>query len=334
MTRQVVHRAEGDAYNFLHDVAVTEFQGTLFTAWYNCPEGEMEESSVIRGKRSRDQGKTWSSVEVIAQDRDKAGVMYVPIAFGQQGGELFGFVSTMVGPDQVTDCAIFAFEADNEAAWREAGRFGAPFLPNSAAVELSGGNYLLAGRVSDAPGAKPETPAVALSQGGDLTGPWDIVRLQPDKHLPGGKELRYPETAVIVEEDGLLAFVRNDGGNGLIYTGDRTGREWSSPHTANMRIGSSKMYAGRLSTDQRYLLFTTPTEGYRELLTLAVGRAGVRTFSRVFQIHDGPDATLGVGPEWSYPCAVEADGHLYVVYTSEKRHAMLAVVPLAALEID
>ena len=333
MTRQVVHRAGGDAYNFLHDVAVTEFQETLFTAWYNCPEGEMEEASVIRGKRSADRGKTWSAVEVIAEDTAKQGVMYVPIAFGQQDGRLFGYISTMVGPDLVTDCAIFEYEPKGRASWISRGHMAAPFLPNSAALPLPGGNYLVAGRVSDEPGTKPETPAVALSLGDNLTGPWEIVRLQPDKHLPDGLELRYPETAVIVEDDGLLAFVRNDGGNGLIYTGDPTGRHWSGPHSANMRLGASKMYAGKLSTGQRYLIYTTPTEGYRELLTLAVSRPGARTFSRVFQIHDGPDAALGVGPEWSYPCAVEADGHLYVGYTSAKQYAMLATIPVISLVV-
>jgi hypothetical protein len=39
------------------------------------------------------------------------------------------------------------------------------------------------------------------------------------------------------------------------------------------------MYAGKLSTDQRYLLYTTPTPGYRELLTLAISRPGERIFS-------------------------------------------------------
>lgn len=333
MTRQVVHRAGGDEFNFLHDVAVTEYRGTLIAAWYNCPEGEMEEASVIRGRHSLDEGKTWTPVEVIAEDRENKNFMYVPIAFGQQDDRLFGFVSRMVGPDQVVDCEIFTYDAGAVPSWHVTGHIAAPFLPNSAAVQLPGGNYLLAGRVSDAPETKPETPAVALSAGDGLTGPWEIVRLQPDKHLPDGGSLRYPETTVIVEEDGLLAFVRNDSGNGLIYTADPTGRAWSSPHTANMRLGSSKMYAGKLSTGQRYLLYTTPTEGYRELLTLAVSRPGARTFAKVFQIHDGPDAALGVGPEWSYPCAIEAFGNFYVGYTSEKHHAILATIPVGSLAV-
>lgn len=333
MTRQVVHRAGDDAYNFLHDVAVTEFRGTLFAAWYNCPEGEMEEASLIRGRRSRDQGKTWTPVEVIAEDRENKNFMYVPIAFGQQDGKLFGFISRMVGPDQVVDCEIFTYHPDAAQPWRVTGQISAPFLPNSAAVQLRDGSHLLAGRVSDAPGTKPETPAVALSTGADLTGPWEIVRLQPDKHLPEGGALVYPETTAIVEEDGLIAFVRNDAGNGLIYKADPTGRVWSGPHSANMRLGPSKMYAGKLSTGQRFLLYTTPTEGYRELLTLAVSRPADRTFSKVFQIHDGPDTALGVGPEWSYPCAIEAFGNFYVGYTSEKHHAILATIPVGSLAV-
>jgi hypothetical protein len=333
MTRQVVHRAGRDEFNFLHDVAITEFQGTLFAAWYNCPNGEMEGASVIRGRRSTDQGKTWSDVEVIAADTANKGVMYVPIAFGQVGGQLYGFISNMIGPDLVTRCEVFAYPgaAAPGQPWVSKGFIAESFLPNSAAQRLPGGNYLIAGRVADAPGTKPETPAVALSQGEDFTAPWDVVRLQADKFLPDGHELRYPETTVIVEEDELMAFVRNDSGNGLVYTGDPTGRSWSTPHTANFRIGSAKPCGGKLSTGQRYLLYTTPTPGYRELLTMAISRPGERRFSRVFQIHDGPDAALGVGPEWSYPCAVEAFGNLYVVYTSEKHHAMLATVPIARL---
>lgn len=333
MTRQVIHRAGSDEFNFLHDVAITEFQGTLFAAWYNCPDGEMEGASVIRGRRSTDQGRTWSEVEVVAADTAKKGVMYVPIAFGQVGGQLYGFIANMIGPDLVTRCEVFAYPGATApgGSWISKGFIADSFLPNSAAQRLPGGNYLIAGRVADEPGTKPETPAVALSRGEDFTAPWEVVRLQAGKQLPDGHDLRYPESTVIVEDDGLLAFVRNDGGNGLVYTGDPTGHTWSSPRPANFRIGSAKPYAGKLSTGQRYLLYTTPTPGYRELLTLAISKPGERCFSRVWQIHDGADAVLGVGPEWSYPCAVEAFGNLYVVYTSEKRHAMLATIPVESL---
>jgi hypothetical protein len=143
--RTVLHRAGTDRYNFLHDVAVTEFQGTLFAAWYNCPEGEMEEASVIRGRRSTDHGDTWSEVEVIAEDTAKKGIMYVPIAFGQHDGRLFGFISNMVGPDLVTDCEVFEYQAQATPKWISRARLGAPFPAQQRGGSVAG-RELSAGR--------------------------------------------------------------------------------------------------------------------------------------------------------------------------------------------
>ena len=77
----MVHRAGSDEYDFLHDAAIVSHKNTLFAAWYNCPEGEMQGSSLIRGRRSKDGGQTWSNVEVIASDKSNKGIMYVPVAF-------------------------------------------------------------------------------------------------------------------------------------------------------------------------------------------------------------------------------------------------------------
>ena len=63
--KEVLCRPDGE-YGFLHDCAVISFKGTLFAAWYNCPEGEMVGKSVIRGRRSEDGGKTWSEIFTLA----------------------------------------------------------------------------------------------------------------------------------------------------------------------------------------------------------------------------------------------------------------------------
>ena len=47
-------------YLFLHDTAITEHKGILYAAWYNCPAEECKGTSVIRGRKSTDGGKTWS----------------------------------------------------------------------------------------------------------------------------------------------------------------------------------------------------------------------------------------------------------------------------------
>jgi hypothetical protein len=96
-------------------------------------------------------------------------------------------------------------------------------------------------------------------------------------------------------------------------------------------MGASKIHAGVLSSGQRFVIFNTPTEGYRELLTLAVSAPGEKAFSKMWKIQDGPSEKLGVGPEWSYPCAIEYNGSLYVVYTSEKHHCVMTIIPIESL---
>ncbi len=330
-THQVIHRAGADRYDFLHDAAIVEHNGVLFAAWYNCPKGEMKEESLIRGRRSLDQGRTWSEVGVIASDRKKRGIMYVPVAFGTHDDSLYAYISNMTDSDIVTQCEVFLFKEDANI-WESKGFIAEGFLPNTAPVALPGGGYIMGGRVSDEPGTKPTIPAVALSQASSMTKPWRIVPLLPEGHLPNGARMRYPETALIVEPSLITAFVRNDGGKPILFESRDEGQTWSAPIKHNLPIGAAKIYGGKLSTGQRFLLYSFPTEGYREVLALAVSRKNEPTFSRMWRIHDGGLERLGVGSEWSYPCAIEAFGKLHIVCTSEKRHCVLTSIPIESLD--
>lgn len=40
-----------DEYQFLHEAAAIEFHGTVFAAWYNNREKELQGETVIRGRR-------------------------------------------------------------------------------------------------------------------------------------------------------------------------------------------------------------------------------------------------------------------------------------------
>lgn len=53
---QIIQRP--DEYKFLHDCMIESFHGKLYTAWYNCPVGEMAGRSIIRGRVSADHGET------------------------------------------------------------------------------------------------------------------------------------------------------------------------------------------------------------------------------------------------------------------------------------
>ncbi len=324
----LVHRA-CEEYRFLHDNAVVWHADTLFAAWYNCPRHEMQEASAIRGRRSRDGGRTWSGVEVIADDRAGKGILYVPVAFLSHGGTLYAYVTNMVGADLVVNCEVFALD---EAAgrWESRGFIADMFLPNCTPVRMDDGNFIMAGRVADRPRTKPEWPAVAISDGENLARPWTVVRLM-DERLPP-----FPETTVWVDGADVTAMVRAPGGGRAFTSGDY-GRTWSGPLPNNLPIEHSKLYAGLLSTGQRYLVWNVPAEPggrRRNELVIGVGRPGGQRLAAVWQIRHGHSPELGVGPEWSYPYAVEHDGKLYVIYTSQKNHSAMTIIPVESLAIE
>ena len=333
-TDVLVHRGGADGYAFLHDAAIAEHKGALFAAWYNCPRGEMVGESVIRGRRSRDGGLTWSGVEVIAGDRGKRGILYVPIAFLSRRGSLCAFITNMKGgPDLVHDCEMFVLD-EEAGAWVSRGFIAGPFIANCAPRRMADGNFVMAGRMAERPGQKPVVPAVAISRGEDLERPWSLVRLLPAEKIAADRGIVYPETAVIVEEGEITALVRREGAGSLVFFSRDCGRTWSEGCEHNFPMASSKIYAGTLSTGQRYVLCNLPSPVRRDLLVLAVSRPGRKAFSRMWKIRDGPSEALKAGPEWSYPCAIEHDGKLHVVYTSEKHHCVLTTIPVNSLGAD
>jgi hypothetical protein len=105
-------------------------------------------------------------------------------------------------------------------------------------------------------------------------------------------------------------------------------------------MATSKPHAGTLSTGQRYLVCTTTagTGGKRSPLTIAVSKPGESTFSRVFLIRpsvfESAQGVSAANADFSYPCAVEQEGRLYIGYTHKSHIANeLAVIPVSSLEI-
>jgi BNR repeat protein len=321
----IVHRAGADTYNFLHDPTIIRHRGILFAAWYNCPKREIVDASLIRGRRSIDDGITWSEVEVIAQD-DEQKVFYVPNVFLSHKQILWTFVLRMTGHDLPTQLEAFALnETTNH--WESKGFIADLFLPNCPPVKMSDGNYVMAGRMADRRGEQPLRPAVAISQGDQLLRLWKTVPLSAP-----GETFAFPETTLLVERGKLTAFFRSLRKVVLVSISTDCGGTWTPPAKTNFPAVDAKMFAGTLSTGQHYLLSNTPGRAHgRGLLTIAVTKPGEAVFSKMWKIRDGYSAELKAGPEWSYPSAVEHGDKLFVVYTSEKHHCALSVIPIGSI---
>ncbi len=325
MVDVVVHRADAE-FGFLHDNTVIWHDGALVAAWYNCPAWEMAEASCIRCRRSRDGGRTWSPPEVIAADTAGAGILYVPGVFLSRGKDLSAIVGNMVGVDLVTRCELYALNGET-GRWINRGVIAGPFLPNMAPVLMGNGSYIMGGRMAPKPAMKPEIPAVAISAGGDVEASWRLIPM-----AEGGRGLdgeRFPESTLWVEGADITAIVRG----GFVFSSRDYGESWSGPVRLDLPIESSKLWAGTLSTGQRYLVWNRPDPAgmRRNLLTLAVSRPGGRELAAMWKVRHGFSDALQAGPEWSYPCALEQDGNLHVIYTSEKKHSVMSIIPLAAL---
>jgi len=329
-----VERSDSDRYKFLHDPAIEFHEGVLFAAWYNCPEHEIVGESLIRGRRSPDGGGTWTALEVIASDTSGDGTYYVPAQLLSHGGVLHAFVGKMRGGhDLIESCAVYVLdEAANR--WQPHGEIADLFLPNCRPIRMDDGNWIMAGRAASRAGVKPLIPAVAISKGDDLTGRWTVVPLQGEM-----ASAACPETSVWVEGRSVLALTRNDtGAVPFVYSSQDHGRTWTAVEQHPLRASAAKVYAGHLSTGQRYAVFNLPAEGEkgfrsRETLVIRVGRPGELAAANTWRVQartasDSP-------PAFHYPCAVEHDGRLHVIYTvgtAAPRQCELAIIPIASLQ--
>jgi len=310
-------------WQFLHGAAVIHHNGQLFVNWAHNPGAENTASELVRGRRSRDGGKTWGEAEFPAPGfegprRNSHGV------FHEQNGKLWCFVSNFgIGEPKgvFPGLGAEAFTLNEETGgWVSQGVVAKNFWPLDAPSKMADGNWIMGGLTSKI------TSCVAISHGDDLT-KWDTVNI----NWPEGRG--FLETSVIVEDDEVIALIRNNDWVAVSESKDY-GRTWSEVMKANYPMAPSKPYADKLSTGQRYLVSNI---GDRNTLVIAVSKPDEKTLSKVWRVRYGkaPANYAGKikGGDWAYPYAYEHDGKLYVVYSVRKRECEMAIIPISSLTV-
>lgn len=330
LTHSVIYRPEAEQDDkFIHGVAVIHRDGVLYANWASSPINENHEHESLRGKRSKDGGKTWSDLEIIApgfegKERHSHGV------YLEHKGELWTFCARFgLGPKakRFSGLKAEAFVLNKKTdKWESRGVVMDNCWPCDEPVRMDNGNWITGGQDKDG------LPVIAISQGDEFAGKWDSVLIPYDPAL----EPRFAETTVWAEGKHVIAVIRGGGNVAWVSTSEDFGRTWTTARRSNLSMPRSKAYLGKLSTGQRYLLHNVRN---RDTLVVSVSKPGELTLSKAWRIRHGKSkpprfAGFAKASQWSYPYGCEHDGRLYVVYSIGKEECGLSVIPVASLSAD
>ena len=203
---------------------------------------------------------------------------------------------------------------------------------------MADGNWIMPGFIV----GKGNPAAVAISTGDGLK-KWKTIVIPRG----AGVGSMWGESSIIVDGAQITNIARYGGAPlALAAMSKDYGRTWMPSAESNLPMAMSKPCSGILRTGQRYLICSTTADGgnRRSPLTIAVGKRGEDTFSKVFVIRH---AVFPEGPgeshrsaALSYPYAIEHQGKLYVGYSNNgernanNNSAELAVIPLSSLAIQ
>ena len=164
-----------------------------------------------------------------------------------------------------------------------------------------------------------------------LTAPWSVVRLLPAHARADARRIALPGNHRDCRKPA-------DHGRSCAATA-RTPWFSSAAIAASLVAPFGAQFSDGRGEDLRWPVEHRPTirplQSSRRTAAESVGHRrqspGQAALSKMWNLRDGPSQELKAGPEWSYPCAIEFAGKLYVVYTAEKHHCVLTAIPVKSL---
>lgn len=328
LRHQTIHRATADGFKFLHGAAIVHHNGMLFANWANSPTNENGPHETLQGRRSKDGGKTWSSLKVIGPGFQSEECHSHGVLFEHQG-QLWTICARFGAGTPGRHFPGLQSEAfvlnDKTNQWESQGIVMKNCWPYDEPVQLANGNFISGGQDKDG------LPVVAISHGEDLT-KWDTVAIPYEPQLKPG----FAETTVEVVNDQVMAVIRGGRGEAWVATSNDFGRTWSKAQASNMPMPRAKAYLGKLSTGQLYLVSNLKN---RHTLVISVGQTGEKTLSKMWRIRHGKSEAprfpgRAKSKQWSYPYGYEHNDNLYVVYSIGKEDCGLTILPLGSLKLQ
>jgi hypothetical protein len=166
----------------------------------------------------------------------------------------------------------------------------------------------------------------------DSPGAWKYVPIASDPPFHRMDEPTYYATAA----GEVHMIVRDNTRSGFLLRALSTdhGRTWSRPVRTDYPDATSKNFPGRLSNGWYYLI-NNPNQQARDPLAISFSRDGW-TFDRAMAIRKNPPARRFAGRakgsrSVQYPHAIEHNGSLWVIYSTNKEDIDIAEIPLSKL---
>lgn len=327
----IVHRQTPD-HRFLHEPRLAFHGETLFVNFSNAKVHESDPDQHMRGRRSGDGGRTWDDVEVFAPGfPDSRRHETAPML--SHGSRLWVFTGRYdKGSKNSLGMELFRLSEDDGKFEPLGGELVLErFIPFVLPQRMDNGNWIIGGHTE-----KVRHAAVAISRGDDLT-KWKEVKIE----TPACSD--YMETALLLQGKNVLAVVRGGPTKmALVSLSTDSGESFPPLVESNLPMSQSKPFGGTLSTGQHYLIYNNAPD--RNTLVIAVTKPNeLYPLQKVFKIIEGlpesmKDEFEKIGEKkpknaWAYPEAVEKDGILYVVFSFNKRHCVLARIPVESLKL-
>ena len=318
-THSVVFRGvEGESGFNLHSY-LAHHGGRFWAIWSSSRVGEENPDQLVRYATSAD-GHNWSEAKILAEDPDgpDAAARWIARGLFLQDGKLTALAAYIESADYKKrgeeevwkNLRLMGFEWDGKV-WQPAGVFADNCMNNFPPAML-GDRLAMACRDSRM------NVDVALRESG-LESTWNRVPLAADPPFDRMDEPTWYQAA-----DGTVHMIVRDNSRShrLVRVLSRDGgATWDKPVLTNYPDATSKNYTGKLSNGS-YFLINNPNPEGRDPLAIAFSRDGWG-FDRPLALRKNAPprrfrGTAKPSGSFQYPHAMERDGSLWVIYSTNK----------------